>query len=237
MKIEDIKNKLTEKINSGEMISPILFIWNNLVKNNLTVSNLALELLRDFWIDKNNIFKIEETLENIKVEEARNLMEKSFMKASDKFQIFIIENISRLSISSWNSLLKFLEEPWIWNIIFLTNSSESWVLETILSRCQTEIISTNTKDENNHFYYHLIDDFIKKWDTKLMSYFYKSKTEKEEYIIFLKEILNYAKENIVFQEFLDKIETDINLIYNNNINPKNIVIKNLIEIKNFKYDS
>jgi len=34
-------------------------------------------------------------------------------------------------------MLKFFEEPDVTNIIFLTNTSESGILDTILSRVQT----------------------------------------------------------------------------------------------------
>lgn len=234
MKIEDLKSQINKSLESGEQISPTLFLWNDLIKNNITVSNLILELFQEYSVDKNNLIQISDSWEGIKIEETRLLLEKSSIKANDKFQVFLIENISRLSISSWNSLLKFLEEPWIWNIIFLTNTSESWVLDTILSRCKKVNLWWSTKTSENNFYYNLLDEFVKMKSPNIFSYFYKTKLEKKEYITFLKEIINYSKQNLVFSDFLNNIEDDLNLINNNNLNPKNITLKYLIKIKNYE---
>jgi len=71
-------------------------------------------------------------------------------------------------LESANSCLKFLEEPSIGNIIFLTNTSESQILETILSRVQTINIFSSVKSEKNEFFYSLIDDFVSKKNTSLL---------------------------------------------------------------------
>lgn len=234
MRIEDLKKHIHDKLEAGEQISPTLFLGQDLVKNNITVNNLIFELFSEYGVDKNNLYQISDSWEWIKIEEARRFIEISAQKPNDKFQIFLIENISRLSISSWNSLLKFFEEPPVWNLIFLTNKSESWVLETILSRCKKVSLAWESKVKESSFYYNMIDEFLKMGWTNLFSYFYKQKLEKEDYIDFLREIINYARQNIVFSEFLSNIEKDINLIESNNLNPKNITLKYLIKIKNYE---
>ncbi|NCO31472.1 hypothetical protein GW891_01280 [bacterium] len=47
----------------------------------------------------------------MKIKEIKSFVEYSNSKSPFKFQIFFIENISRLTPTSSNSLLKFFEEP------------------------------------------------------------------------------------------------------------------------------
>jgi DNA polymerase III gamma/tau subunit len=49
--------------------------------------------------------------EKIKIQELRNFIAHSYIKSSYRFQVFLIENISRATLESFNASLKFLEEP------------------------------------------------------------------------------------------------------------------------------
>lgn len=106
---------------------------------------MAEQLLQQFQIDKNSLFVLEDTGESIKIEEIRKFLSSANEKPRFLFQVFIIENISRLTLQSANACLKFLEEPGFGNIIFLTNQSEAEVLDTILSRVQTIRSEKNLK--------------------------------------------------------------------------------------------
>lgn len=212
-----IKNKIDE----SSHIQPILFLWNNKDKLDLELNNIISNLFSYYQVDKNSIYKIQDDWDAIKIETLRNFISKSTIKSSFKFQIFLIENISRFTQQSANACLKFLEEPWVWNIIFLTNYSESGVLDTILSRVFTVNIFWSETNRKNDFYYKMIDDFVNKKNVDLISYFFDDKKfEKSNYISFFYTFLFYVKENLIFIDLLEQIENSINLIEKNNVSPK-----------------
>lgn len=212
-----IKNKIDE----SSHIQPILFLWNNKDKLDLELNNIISNLFSYYQVDKNSIYKIQDDWDAIKIETLRNFISKSIIKSSFKFQIFLIENISRFTQQSANACLKFLEEPWVWNIIFLTNYSESGVLDTILSRVFTVNIFWSETNRKNDFYYKMIDDFVNKKNVDLISYFFDDKKfEKSNYVSFFYTFLFYVKENLIFIDLLEQIENSISLIEKNNVSPK-----------------
>lgn len=212
-----IKNKIDE----SSHIQPILFLWNNKDKLDLELNNIISNLFSYYQVDKNSIYKIQDDWDAIKIETLRNFISKSTIKSSFKFQIFLIENISRFTQQSANACLKFLEEPWVWNIIFLTNYSESGVLDTILSRVFTVNIFWSETNRKNDFYYKMIDDFVNKKNVDLISYFFDDKKfEKSNYVSFFYTFLFYVKENLIFIDLLEQIENSISLIEKNNVSPK-----------------
>ena len=54
--------------------------------------------------------------------------------------------------------------------------------------------------------------------------------EKEDYILFLENLIIFAKNNIILINFLDEILEDINSIKSNNVNSKFIVDKWILKI-------
>ena len=226
-----ILEKIKNKINKKEELSPLLFLWKNTQLLSSKIEEIIFELFNIFKIPKFNLIKLEDNWEKIKINEIKEFIAKSKLQTPYEFQIFFIENISRFTLQSANACLKFFEEPWIWNIIFLSNSWENGILETILSR--VEIIHFNNlsnKKLENNFYFNLLDNYINKKSTEIFTYFYKNKLEKEEYIDFLENLILYAKKNLVFFNFLEELEEDINLIKQNNLFAKNIVDKYLLKI-------
>lgn len=229
--LNNILKSIIQKIDNGWNFQPILFLWENLEILNKEIENLILDLFKHYNIDKNNVYKIWDNGEKIKITQMREIVSKSFVKPSDKFQLFFIENVSRATKESLNSALKFLEEPWVWNIIFLTNSSESWILETVLSRVLVVNIFSNLQNQKNDFFYILIDDFLNKRNQNLIKYFFnEKKLEKGDYINFLKTFLQYIKEKLVYIELFDQIEESLNLIEKNNALPKYEIDKLLLKI-------
>lgn len=220
-----------EKIDNSKDFQPILFLWSNKSKVEIELNNLISKMFDFYSVDKNNIFKLEDNSESIKIETLRNFIAKSNIKSSFKFQIFLIENISRLTLQSWNASLKFLEEPWVWNIIFLTNNSESWVLDTILSRVLKINISWEVWEEKSEFYYSMIDNYFKENSKNIFYYFFDDKKfEKKDYIEFFKTFLFYIKKNLVMIDLLPEIEKNLNLIENWNPSLKYLVDRFLIKL-------
>lgn len=228
---ENIKIIIKNKIIKKEEIPPFLFVWDDLVRLDYEIRNITKELFEEFKIDKNNLWVIEDNWESIKIEEARILQDRSFKKANFIFQIFHIKNISRFTPQAANSLLKFFEEPWFGNIIFLTNTSESNVLETILSRVHTVNVFSNVIFEKNNIYRNMIDDYINNNKIDILSYLMNEKLEKKDYILFLKNIIFYIKEKSIYVDLLDEIEDSINKIEKNNVLAKYQLDKILLMMK------
>lgn len=226
-----IYEKIKTKIEKNSQIQPILFLWLNDELLNKDINNLCLNLFKDFNVDKNFFYKLENNNEKIKISQIREFISKSNTKSSYKFQIFLIENISRMNIESYNSSLKFFEEPWIWNIIFLTNKSESWIIDTILSRVQIIDLWLNNSFIKNDFFIKLIDDYKNKKNLNLISYFFsEKKIEKHDYINFLETFLYYIKTNLVYTEIISQIEDSLIVIEKNNVLAKYEIDKIIAKI-------
>ena len=207
-----------------------MFLGKNNDLLNSDIKNLWLELLKEYNIPSNYLYLFEDNWEKIKIKDIANFVEFSNSKPPYKFQIFLIENISRFTISAWNSLLKFFEEPDSSNLIFLTNNSESWILDTILSRVQTINLWWTNKIQKDKFLYSMINSYIKEKNTEILSYYFRNKLEKEDYINLLENLIIYSKENLVFIEYLEEIDEDINAIRQNNVVAKYIVDKWLMRL-------
>ena len=225
-------NNLKNNIEQGEHNSPCLFLWNNIELNNEKIKNIALDLLNEYEIPKLYLYILEDNWENIKIQELKEFIKLSQVKSPYKIQIFFIENISRLTLSASNSLLKILEEPWIQNIFFLSSAWENNILDTILSRVNIINLWWEKNIHKNIFFYELIEQYIKNNSEEILSYFYKNKLEKTEYIQFLENLILFFKNNIwtYNTDFLQDLDDDINWIKQNNLNAKNIVDKWLMLI-------
>ncbi len=230
MIIKDVYDNIIRQINKGDKKSPFLFLGKNNELLNSDVKNLALELLKNFEIPKNYLYTLEDDWKIIKVKDIKEFVEFSNSKPPFKFQIFLIENISRFNIHAWNSMLKFFEEPDETNLIFLTNFSESWILDTILSRVQTIDLWWKYIIKKNNFIYSMIKTYLEEKNTEILSYYFRNKLEKQDYIDFLENLIIYSKDNLVLINYLTEMDEDINSIKQNNVNAKYIVDKWLLKV-------
>ena len=229
--MNEVLNNLIKKINKEEEISPFLFVSKNLEILNQEVNWFWLNLLKELNIPKLYLYSLKDNWEKIKVKEVREFIKKSESKSWYKIQIFFIENISRLTTQASNSLLKFFEEPWVWNIILCTNKWESNVLDTILSRVQTINIKSQKTDPIDNYLQNIIDKYIKNQSNELIKYMFSSKKEKDDYLSFLENLLLYMMKNFSKTWFLNELNQDINLIKSNNLNPKYFSDKWILKIK------
>lgn len=229
--MENIINNISEKINKGVSISPFLFVGNNLEIINKNVYDLALDLSKKYEIPKSYIYTFKDNWEKIKVKDVKNFVENKDSIPPYRFQIFIFENISNFTESSSNSLLKFFEEPWIYNIIFTTNVWENSILDTILSRVQKVNLWWVKQNSENAFFQKMIKEYIYWRNNDIIKYFFSKKAEKEEYIEILENIVIYMKNNIVFINHIEELFEEINLIKKNNLNAKYIFDKWIIKLK------
>ncbi len=227
---KNITENITRQINKGDKKSPFLFLGKNSEILNSEIKNLWLDLLKKYEIPSSYMYTFLDNWEKIKIWDMRTFTEFANSKPPYKFQIFFIENISRFTIWAANSLLKLFEEPDETNVIFLTNSSESWILDTILSRVQTISLWWSSTIKKDNFIFSMLDTYIKEKNTEILSYYFRNKLEKQEYISFLENLIIYSKENLVFIDFLSEIDDDINVIKQNNVNAKYVIDKWLLKI-------
>ena len=227
-------NKITsiqKLIEKGEQISPFLFLSNDTNAIHQETQEIISGLQTLYNFPTTSIFEIDCWVETIKIQDIRKMLEKSHVKSSYNIQIFIIHNISQLTLWSSNGLLKFLEEPWIWNVIFLTNNSESGVLDTVLSRVQIIIIRSKIKTQYSEEVVNFLTEYIEKNDTEILGYYYNKKTQKEDGIIFLYSLIECISRTGKHVDLLNNIENSLNGLGSNNFVAKFIIDQYLIELK------
>ncbi len=210
------------KINKEKEISPILFIGEDLVSLNIEISQFINSLLEEFKVPSSSVYKFEDDGNNLKIETSREIISLLSKKSSFKFQIILIENISRFTLGAANSLLKVFEEPWEGNLIFLTNSWENNILETILSR--VSIINLNSKknfliDENIS---NLIENYLEYDNPELLVYLYENskKFEKADYLKIIDNFIEFSKKNPKYFYLLEKFLELKDLHIKNNLSLK-----------------
>ncbi len=230
--MEQVFKNIVEKIWKGEELSPFLFIDKNIEILNEKIKSLSYEIFEFYKIPKVFLYTLENSWENKKISEVKNFVENANKSTPYKVQIFFIQNITNMTLQASNSLLKFFEEPGKQNIIFLSAKSESGILDTILSRVQTVNFSWKQKDKTDFFYQDLIKNYVENNDSEILTYFFKAKLEKQNFIDFLENLIIFIKNNLIFVEFLDEILQDINAINQNNVNAKYIVDKWILKIWN-----
>ncbi len=217
----DIFQKIQINMETQEVFQPILFLSDNLELFHQELKNFIYSFFSDQNIDKNYLYVLSDHGEKIKINEVREFFWKWVMKPSFWNQVFLIENILRATQETYASALKFLEEPWVWNIVFLTAQSEAWIPETILSRLQIIHFSSEKIKQKNDFFYQLIDDYFWKRNMNLFKYFFQDKKiQKEDYIHFLDTFIFYIQENLIFWDILEKVIETKELIEKNNALPK-----------------
>lgn len=236
MQNKDFIKNIWNALKAGDEISPVLFMWNDLAKVHFEVGELINNLFQEFNVDKNNIISLIDDGNSIKIEDVKKLISKSFIRTNFSFQIFYIENISRLTLKASNAMLKFLEEPWVWNIVILTNRWEANVLETIISRVKIFNIESIVNINKNLLYYEMIESYIQNNDYKLLWFMYTQKLDNIQYKEFLLNLFLYIKENLPNLDYsiislLSEIEAAITWIEKNNLMAKYQIDKILLKLK------
>ena len=133
------------------------------------------------------------------------------------YNVYIVNNASRMNSFASNAILKFLEEPYDNVIGFFVTNNLNTILPTIKSRCQ--IISCNYDLDKSKDYLEFKDDIN----------FYFDKICKGDGLIYNKKLLSKFKERIEYEKFftammyyvLDCIEN--NLLINECISYNNMI--------------
>jgi len=222
------------KVSLKGEFSPFLFLYSQ-------AELFHSELQRELWdtiswlgADKESVFTLVDIGENLKTAEVKKFISQGDIKARFGIQVFCIENISRMTLGAQNACLKFFEEPGEWNIVILTSSSESGILETILSRVQIHDMRSwdaSSSLGNTAFYYSMIESRISKKSNELLRYFFSGKFEKDEYVTFLSALVEYIQTTGNLSHLLDEIHEDMWWIMKNNLSARYIVDKYIMLLK------
>jgi len=137
-----------------------------------------------------------------------------------------------MTIAFSNALLKFLEEPWVWNIVFLTNTSQSGILDTVLSRVQIFDIASSAKTSFTEYIESIIEKYIETDNTELLWYYFWKQIEKQDAFDFLYALISYIKVSGKYSHLLQEIDNDLQGIGNNNFLPKYTIDKYILLLKN-----
>jgi DNA polymerase III delta prime subunit len=62
-------------------------------------------------IDTQSLFHLQDTGEALKIDEVKRFLSQGSVRPRFAFQVFFIENISRMTLQAQNACLKFFEEP------------------------------------------------------------------------------------------------------------------------------
>lgn len=214
-----------------------------------------------FLIETNNIFivnneiinfikKIEKMEDSISMESlcglividpiGKNIKKDSILNLKNTFSnkplftnnnYYIINQAEKMNITSFNMLLKFMEEPEDNILGFLVTENKDFLPDTIVSRCQVlrEYFDEKTKD---YCYKDIIENYFKLYNSKSNDVIWynenvikKEITERTEYIIFFQEMLNYCLNNIelnierdlyirvtlLIKQYLERLEYNVNI--------------------------
>lgn len=223
--MDSLFENIWNAIRKGGEISPFLFLGQNLEILHHDLELYLQNLLKEYEIDSQSLFTLKDLGENLKIAEVKNFLTAWEVRPRFAFQIFFIEDISRMTPQAQNACLKFFEEPGEWNIIVLTASNTSWVLETILSRVKMYTLHSGGWSLGNEFYYSLISSHVKEKSDELVRYFFSGKYEKQEYITFLESLIVFISDTKEKAHLLDEIHEDISGIMKNNLQGRYIVDK------------
>ena len=231
MQTNSIFESIEKAIEKRGELSPFLFLWNNLELTHGDIEVFIQEIFQKHSIDAQGLFHLMDNGESLKIDEVKKIVAQWDIRPRFAFQIFFIENISRMTTQAANACLKFFEEPGEGNIIFLTSASESGILDTILSRVQICELHKNSLREENTFYLSMIASHISASSDELVRYFFSWKYEKQEYVEFLKSLVTYIAKSWDFIDLLDDIHEDIWGILKNNLQGKYVTDKYITLLK------
>ena len=161
---ENIKNILSNNINTKNILHSYLFIGEDGIGKNMLAKEFAKTILCtsennrpcnickscvEFNTNNNANFNlINEEGSAIKIEQIRNMQVKIAEKPiNSNYKVYLINDAELMTQEAQNCLLKTLEEPPEYIVIILITSNENKVLNTIKSRCMK--LYFNNLDKNS----------------------------------------------------------------------------------------
>lgn len=231
LRVNNYTDILYEYLDGRGEKTPLLFLWSNQELISSKLESTLKNFMKERNLDISSLFFFPDTGESFKIDQVKEILTQSSLRARLWVQIFFIERIERFTPEAFNACLKFFEEPGEGNKIILSNPSESGILETILSRVQKIYTGENTFFSAHPFYFSLLQEHMAGWDG-LVRYFFSEKLEKADYVAFLKTLTLFSQEYMLPQrEFYISIEEDIQGIMKNNLQAKYVVDRYILMIR------
>ena len=126
---------LLDRFLAGETIQPLLLDDDSACEIIRSLTNQAimhLDELASEVVSGVYLFHTEE--KTFKIETVREIVEKAAIRPSGDFQVFVLRDVEKLSLSAGNALLKTLEDVPDRTLFLLTTKTKENLLETIRSR-------------------------------------------------------------------------------------------------------
>ncbi len=212
-KINDLKRFFLHLIESGKLSHAYLFLGDDPREIHNLIAAISGRILQekhddDVFENANLIeVKIPEGKKTLSVEQMRTVRD-IFAEKSDQPQIAVITDADKMTDSAANSILKFIEEPYDNQYIFLQARNRNLVLPTILSRVQLIHIPKQKKSEISR---QLVNEGIEEDEAVFISRISKSISQADDLLIngfainlkrtiteWLDEILNRQEESFAF---------------------------------------
>lgn len=133
---EENKKYLEEVLRGNQFSNSYIFLGKEGVGKQLFAEDIAKKILAKYFLE--DYIKIEPDGKSIKISQIREMINKVYEKPiSDIKKIIVINDAEKMTIESQNALLKTLEEPPKYMLVFLITSDYEKLLNTIKSRCVT----------------------------------------------------------------------------------------------------
>lgn len=136
MNTQKIISQIQEKLQQGVSPSPFLFVGNEVIALKQEIATITDELRKIYQLPHTVCFEFAPNAENIKLEEIKSFLAPLQLSHPYPLQIFIIHSIGNFTLQAANSCLKVFEELPLKTVLFLSNPTESGIIDTILSRVQ-----------------------------------------------------------------------------------------------------
>lgn len=126
---------ILDRFLAGDNIQPILVSDNLACEVIRSLTKVAITHLDDLITEVvAGVYLFYTEDKTFKIESVRDLVEKTSIKPSGDFQIFVIRDVEKLSLAAANALLKTLEDVPERTLFILTTKTKENLLETIRSR-------------------------------------------------------------------------------------------------------
>lgn len=151
---------------------------------------------------------------SIKIAQIRKLQTDIIIKPHKKYKIYIINEAEKMTVEAQNALLKTLEEPPEYAIMFLITSNKERLLDTIKSRCEIiKFLPISLLDLKKY----LIDKGIEEKRAQLLSVFSRGSIEKAlelsesaDFSVMREDVQSYIQ-TILDKKIIDILEIPSNM--------------------------
>ncbi len=215
---------ILDRFLTGDNIQPILVSDNLACEIIRSLTKVAITHLDDLITEVvAGVYLYYTEDKTFKIESVRDLVEKTSIKPSGDFQIFVIRDVEKLSLAAANALLKTLEDVPERTLFILTTKTKENLLETIRSRVLVFWENSESFNLPSDLGFAL-DEYFLGSKKELVTLLYESKYERGEYIAFIEALIVKARQGkITNPNTIKLLEKSLRDIASTNANARWIV--------------